>query len=62
MAARVPGIGAEAFDSPPGNIQYVVYLRKDQKAASLTTYIARGKPMLTMAQLKQLGALVASRL
>jgi hypothetical protein len=60
--AAVPGIGDEAFDSPPGTMQYVLYLRKGQKAASLTTYIAAGKPILTMAQLKQLGALVASRL
>ena len=60
--AAVPGVGDEAFDSPPGTMQYVLYLRKGQKAASLTTYIAGGKPMLTMAQLKQLGALVASRL
>jgi hypothetical protein len=60
--AVVPGVGDEAFDSPPGNMQYVLYLRKGQKAASLTTYIAAGKPILTMAQLKQLGALVASRM
>jgi len=60
--AAVPGIGDEAFDSPPGNMQYVLYLRKGQKAASLTTYISAGKPLLTMAQLKQLGAIVASRL
>jgi hypothetical protein len=60
--ASVPGIGDEAFDSPPGNMQYVLYLRKGQRAASLTTYISNGKPLLTMAQLKQLGIIVASRL
>ena len=43
-------------------MQYVLYLRKGQKAASLTTYISAGKPLMTMVQLKQLGALVASRL
>jgi hypothetical protein len=63
--AAVPGIGDEAFDSPPGALQFVLYLRKGQKAASLTTYVLdpRGtKAVLTIAQLKQLGAIVASRL
>ena len=63
--AAVSGVGDEAFDSPPGPLQYVLYLRKGQKAASLTTYLvdARGsKAVLTMAQLKQLGAVVAGRL
>jgi len=63
--AAVPGIGDEAFDSPPGPLQYVLYLRKGQKAASLTTYLTdpRGsKAVLTMAQLRQLCAIVAARL
>jgi hypothetical protein len=63
--AAVPGIGDEAFDSPPGPVQYVLYLRKGQKAASLTTYVLdpkATKTVLTIEQLKQLGAIVASRL
>lgn len=62
--AAVPGIGDEAFDSPPGPVQYVLYLRKGQKAASLTTYVLdpkATKTVLTIEQLKQLGAIVASR-
>jgi len=60
--AAVPGIGDEAFDSPPGPMQYVLYLRKGEKAASLTTYLRGGKPVLTIDQLKRLGALVAMHL
>ena len=63
--AAVPGIGDEAFDSPPGPVQYVLYLRKGQKAASLTTYVLDAKAtktVLTIEQLKQIGAVVASRL
>ena len=62
--AAVPGIGDEAFDSPPGPLQYVIYLRKGQKAASLSTYFARGgkTTILTFDQLKQLAAIVASHL
>ena len=33
--AAVTGVGDEAFDSPPGPLQYVLYLKKGQKAASL---------------------------
>lgn len=62
--AALPGIGDEAFDSPPGPMQYVIYLRKGQKAASLSTYFTRsGKTtILTLDQLKQLAVIVASRL
>ena len=62
--AAVPGIGDEAFDSPPGPVQYVIYLRKGEKAASLTTFFKRdGKTtVLTIDQLKRLAAIVASRL
>ena len=34
--ADVPGIGDEAFDSPPGPRQYVLYVRKGANAASFT--------------------------
>jgi hypothetical protein len=62
--AALPGIGDEAFDSPPGPLQYVIYLRKGQQAASLTTYFTRGgkTTVLSLDQLKQLAAIVASRL
>ena len=60
----VPGIGDEAFDSPPGLVQYVIYLRIGTKAASLTTYFdASGKKTrLTMEQLKALARIAADRL
>jgi len=61
--AAVPGIGDEAFDSPPGGVQYVIYLRKGAKAASVTTYLEKGTvPRLTMDQLKAIAKLVAARL
>ena len=62
--ADVPGIGDEAFDSPPGPVQYVIYLRKGAKAASVTTYFdASGKKTrLTMEQLKAVAKIAADRL
>src|SRR5438552_15337428 len=36
--ADVPGVGDEAFDSPPGPVQYVLYVRKGANAASFTAY------------------------
>ena len=63
--ASVPGIGDEAFDSPPGPLQYVIYLRKGTKAASVSTYLDRSSAQstrLSMAQLKAVAKLVADRL
>jgi hypothetical protein len=61
-AHDVPGVGDEAFDSPPGNIQYVLYVRKGDKAISVTTYMSRqGKPLLTIAQLKTIAQTILSR-
>jgi hypothetical protein len=62
--AAVPGIGDEAFDSPPGALQYVIYLRKGAKAASVTTYFERNgrTTRLTMEQLKAIAKIVAERL
>jgi hypothetical protein len=60
--ANVPGVGDEAFDSPPGDMQYVIYLRKGTQAASVSTYLAGGKPRLSMTQLKEVAKTVADRL
>lgn len=60
--ADVPGIGDEAFDSPSGPMQYVIYLKKGKNAAVLNTYLAQGKPRLSMDQLKALAKIVAGRL
>jgi hypothetical protein len=62
--AAVPGIGDEAFDSPSGALQYIIYLRKGAKAASVTTYFERNgrTTRLTMDQLKALAKIVAGRL
>ena len=60
--AAVQGVGDEAFDSPPGNLQYVIYLRKATQAASVSTYLDHGKPILNMTQLTALAKIVASHL
>lgn len=62
--AAVPGIGDEAFDSPPGPLQYVIYLRKGAKAASVTTYFERNgrATRLTLDQVKAIAKVVAGRL
>lgn len=64
FAAEVPGVGDEAFAGPPGVKQpYVIYLRRGDRAASVTTYFDRGgKPRLTLAQLSDLARIVASRM
>jgi hypothetical protein len=66
--ADVKGLGDEAFDSPPGSLQYVLYVRKGNQAVSITTYVRSGgnvrnpTSVLTIDQLKQLAAIVVSRL
>jgi len=61
--ADVPGIGDEAFDSPPGPMQYVLYVRKGANAASLTAYyVSANKATLTMEQLKALAKIAVSRM
>jgi len=63
LHAIVPGIGDEAFDSPPGPLQYVLYVRKGTNAASFTAYyVSAGKATLTMEQLKQLARIAVSRM
>ena len=60
--ANVPGVGDEAFDSPPGDTQYVIYLRKGTQAATVSTYLSHGQPVLTMAQLTALAKFVAGHI
>jgi hypothetical protein len=62
--ADVPGVGDEAFDSPPGPLQYVLYVRKAANAASFTAYFVSRtkKTTLTMDQLKQLAAIALGRM
>jgi hypothetical protein len=61
--ANVPGIGDEAFDSPPGPLQTVLYVRKGANAISLTAYyVGTNKATLTMDQLKQLAMIIVSRM
>lgn|SRR5262249_17190426 len=60
----VSGVGDEAFDSPAGPTQYVLYVRKGDKAASFTAYFLprTQKTTLTMDQLKQLAAIAVARM
>jgi len=61
--ADVPGIGDEAFDSPPGPLQYVLYVRKGANAASFTAYfVPPNKATLTIDQLKQVARIAVSRM
>jgi len=61
--ADVPGIGDEAFDSPPGSMQYVLYVRKGANAASFTAYyVSANKATLTMDQLKALARVAVGRM
>lgn len=65
FAHAVPGLGDEAFASPPGKVQYVIYARKGNNAVSVSTYFSgvgeAGKPILTEAQLKQIVEIIFSR-
>lgn len=61
--AAVPGIGDEAFDSPPGPMQFVLYMRKGNNAASFTAYyVGPNKATLTIDQLKAIAKVAASRM
>jgi len=62
--ADVPGIGDEAFDSPSGPLQYVLYVRKGANAASFTAYFVSRtrKATLTMDHLKQLATIAIGRM
>src|SRR5690348_3776159 len=65
FAHAVPGVGDEAFASPPGKVQYVIYARKGNNAISVSTYYPgvgeNVKPVLTEAQLKQIAQIIFSR-
>jgi hypothetical protein len=66
--ADIKGLGDEAFDGPPGSLQYALYVRKGNQAVSVSSFFRKGgsrlnpTPVLTMEQLKQLAAIVVSRL
>lgn len=63
--ALVPDVGDEAFDAPPGAMQYVLYVKKGAKAVSLTAFISTSRPYapkLTLDQLKALARVVLPRL
>ncbi len=59
----IPGLGDDAFESPSGKVQYMLYMRKGNQAISLTAYLdVRAGPRLTMDQLKQIAQVVLPRL
>jgi hypothetical protein len=63
--ALVSGVGDEAFDAPPGQVQYVLYVKQGAKAVSITTYASSSKPYgprLTMDQLKAIANVILARL
>jgi hypothetical protein len=65
FAHAVTGLGDEAFASPPGKVQYVIYARKGNNAISVSTYYSgigeNLKPVLSEAQLKQIAQIIFSR-
>ncbi len=65
FAHDVPGLGDEAFASPPGKDQFAIYARKGNKAITVSTYYPGAgegvKPVLTEAQLKTIAQLIFSR-
>lgn len=66
MHAIVPGVGDEAFDAPPGSLQYVLYVKKGANAISITAFFVSGSrpltPALTLEQLKAIAQIVLPRL
>ncbi len=56
FAHRVTGVGDEAFASPPGNVQYVIYARKGKNAISVSSFYSSAgeaiRPLLNEVQLK----------
>src|SRR5215831_10106861 len=59
--AVIRDLGDDAFDAPPGNMQYVLYVKKGANAVSLTSYLGSTRPLapkLTLDQLKALARIV----
>jgi len=65
FAHDVPGVGDEAFASPPGPEQYAIYARKGNHGLTVNTFFPGAgehvKPILTEAQLKAIAQLIFSR-
>jgi hypothetical protein len=65
FAHDVPGVGDEAFASPPGPDQYVIYAHKGNHGVAVNTFYPgvgeHVKPVLTEAQLKAIAQLIFSR-
>jgi len=61
FAHAVPGVGDEAFAAPPGPVQYVIYIRQGDRAASISTYLSGGRAALSEAQLTAVGRVILSR-
>ncbi|HEY1910923.1 MAG TPA: hypothetical protein VGG73_08375 [Vicinamibacterales bacterium] len=65
FAHRVTGVGEEAFASPPGSVQYVIYARKGNNAISVTSFYSSAgeaiRPLLNEAQLKSIAQTIFSR-
>jgi hypothetical protein len=65
FAHNVPGIGDEAFASPPGPVQYIIYARKGDLGIAVNTFYPgvgeHVKPLLTEAQLKTIAQLIFTR-
>jgi len=65
FAHDIPGLGDEAFASPPGPVQYAIYARKGNHALTVNTFYPGAgehvKPLLTEAQLKAIAQLIFSR-
>jgi hypothetical protein len=65
FAHDLPGVGDEAFASPPGPVQYVIYARKGNHSLAVNTYYPgigeHVKPVLTEAQLKTIAQLIFTR-
>jgi hypothetical protein len=65
FAHDVAGVGDEAFASPPGPVQYVLYAHKGNHGLAVNTFYPGAgeqvKPVLTEAQLKTIAQLIFSR-
>jgi len=61
--AAVSGVGDEAFDSPDGNPQHALYVRKKDSAFGLISNVTlTNAPIVTMDQLTAIAKIVLSRM